>query len=1407
MKGSLHGEEDAIPVPNPKSQFRLNPKVHTPGAFEAVTQHPLQRRLQALRSRVRRLLLVRGTSAIVASVLTTVIALGTIDYAIRFRDRGMLVIFSACVLAVFAWTLHRFLGRLRGIRLGDTELALRIEACFPAVKDRLASAVEFLRQAENDAAAGSAAMRRAAVSQATAKCDEIDFGRVLNLRPAFRAAAACAAVCIVAAGLALLDPAVARTALARLALPLGNTAWPQSTHLQLKSAPQRIARGQALEIEVVDARGAQLPATCRVHYRFRDTQGRLSKKEESEAMHSLGQSMIARRESVARPLEFRVTGGDDQSMPWRLVEVLDPPAVQSLSLDVVPPSYANWPRETRDAASASPILSGSRVELSGEASKPLRSAVLQLDGGREIAARIEGDGRSFRFGGPSAARPDGLVLEKPGGYAIVLVDRDGICGIEKGRQFRVQADAPPSVVIDRPSGNLFVTPTAQVELRMDARDDLALRQVALVYRASGAATAGTTSFSLYEGPRRAPPRGRPAEEAGDGDRRTIDGRWDLKELKLPPGTQLAFYAVATDYRGQSGRSEPRTIAVVTAEELQNRLAQRQGRIAAELARLLQLQRNAHDDVRALEVRLQDSGSLQKTDVDLLQLAELSQRETAHGLADRREGVSALAQGVLDDLETNRIENPQCARRMQGLLDEFTRLQREHLAPIGDALTLAVKGAQIRLQSSPPPAGRDAEDEALLTRAGEHQQHVIDALEDALAQLRQWDDYRRFRQDVAQLILDQREVARAAAELGLRTLGRDLKEQETADLAALVERQSELARRQNRIEQEMEQAIGLLRPNEPLAADTLSDAVAEARRLAIAVAMQDVAGKIGENDLGQAPAAHQRILQDLQAVLDILADNRAQESQRLATELGASARDLDGLRKRQEELRRKLDALAVAIGKGQANAKQMAELRDLVRQQKEVRQDTPQLSRRLERLLAKEAADSANEAAEKMRLAETAGEGGSATTADRRATDAEHRLADAADQLQQKQAELSVQQALQQQARLEDAIRRLHRQESQIQRDTTEYAALERSGPLSREQVFGLLELARQQSLRGDEADRLSATLDAANVFRLAVSAATEEMRRAAAFLQEQRVDPTTQQAEQAAIDRLALLLAAMEPEKLDSPPPDDHSHIAESTSTARGKSGNSSADAPAGGMIMLAEVRLLKLWQEDMNRRTQQLDLDAAGKPPEARREHYDHLANEQARLAAATVQLLKPIKADADAGERKQLGTAAQQEDQPQQPLVDAAKGMREVQMRLAQGKSDAITQLVQRQIVADLQKIIDEAKKSGKCLGQDCTRDDCRSPRKGGAGQSAQDEPPPRTTTGPARESNPNARHSPPQPGSREQQRAAELMRQYNLRLQARRPDLKYELPSDHFLPEYEGEIEDYFRRLSSGTAASER
>jgi hypothetical protein len=193
-----------------------------------------------------------------------------------------------------------------------------------------------------------------------------------------------------------------------------------------------------------------------------------------------------------------------------------------------------------------------------------------------------------------------------------------------------------------------------------------------------------------------------------------------------------------------------------------------------------------------------------------------------------------------------------------------------------------------------------------------------------------------------------------------------------------------------------------------------------------------------------------------------------------------------------------------------------------------------------------------------------------------------------------------------------------------------------------------------------------------------------------------------------------------------------------------------------------------------------------------------------------------EPAKAKAGVKDRKtestdkklvqELGPAMQRVDQQEDRLLQAVKGMRDVQTRLAQGKSDVITQQVQRQVVADLQQIIDEAKKSGKCLGQSMACS-CKSPGKPDASPNAQSKPD-SASDQPARESSPKARQEPKSAQSERQKTAHnEMNQQYKIELQSRQHDTMFENPSEYFLPEYEREIEDYFRRLSQGRPIDEK
>ncbi|MGA2256852.1 MAG: hypothetical protein ABSG53_19550, partial [Thermoguttaceae bacterium] len=1146
-----------------------------------------------MRIRIVRLLAIRGLSVIVTAVLATVIALGWIDYWVRFRDRGVLVVFAAVVLGVFAWTGCLAVRRLLRARLGDTNVALHLEACFPSVNGHLASAVEFLRQPEDDAMAGSAAMRRAAIAQATAASEDLDFDAVIDRRSALRSALAALTVVLLAAGISVVDAAAARTALARLAFPLGTADWPQRTHLALRQPlkPIVVVRGQALEVEVYDTQDAPLPSDCRIHYRFRDVQGRL--KEETEPMQLLSNKMVARRENVISPLEFCFTGGDDRNMHWTEVQVIEPPAIRSLTLRITPPSYTNWPEEERAATTTRPLLAGSRVQLTGKATKRLKPASeMRFDDGHMLPIEIDGDGVTFHVGKPSARAlaepPHELIVQKSTGYSFHLIDVDGVPGGgDESWQFRVLTDAPPIAMIEQPGSDLFVTERAVVSFRVRARDDMALRQVLLVVSLTDAKATKEKTIPLLQGPDKPSQSSSSAfGEATTGDQATIDRTVELSEFQLAPGMQLTCQAVASDYHAQTSRSDPRVLTVITPNQLLERMAVRQSQILGELARVLQLQRDARSQVRMLEIRLQETTGLEQADIDRLQAAEFNQREVVRSLTSRSDGLPMLVLSLLADLENNRVDNPDFQRRLAGLLTEFDHLQREHLPLIGTELTATIKGSQVRLQSSPRLAGRDAESELHLANAGEHQQQVVASLEGLLARLRQWDDYRRFHREVVQLLRDQEETARKTAALGAQTVGRDLKElsaQELADLKIRAEHQFELARRETRLEEEMEQTVATLGQSDPLAAGTLTDAVAEARRLAIAADMSTAGGKIRNNGLGLAPADQQRILQNVQEVLDILANNRPQELERLARKLGETERDLNALCKRQEGLRRKIDESVEPSGRQlPRNEKQKAELQKLARQQEELQQQAQQFGRRLERLLAEEAANATDKAAGRMEQARRAGDAGDGQGASREAQEAENALNDASRLLRQKRFEIEAQLAMEQQARVQDAIKHIHRQEERIAAETREFAELERAGTLTRTQISSLLELAHQQALLRDETGRVAQSLGPVNIFRVALEVAIDEMGRVSVLLQRRQTGPTTQRAEQNAIDRLKLILTAIEGEESGKPASgDDPGKMANGNDP--GNQGGDNRNAEPRGVLPLAQLKLLKLLQEDLN--------------------------------------------------------------------------------------------------------------------------------------------------------------------------------------------------------------------------------
>ena len=1200
--------------------------------------HPLEKKLDHLRRRQLTLAIIQCVSYLVIAAVAGVAVLGTIDYWIRFQDAGMRVICALALLGLVGWTSYRFLylqflSKSWRKRLTSLRLAQRVEETFPSLGDSLASSVEFLNQSEDDPKAGSAALRRAVIAATTAQTQDLSFTDSLDHRPAVRATTVAVAMCLLAATFAVLDPLWVQVAVARLAYPLGDVSWPQKTHLELVQRVQRVAAGGPFEVEVVDAFGAKLPKDATIFYRYEKPDSTV--EEQTEPMRHLGQTLLARRENVTAEFSYRIEGGDDRSMQWIDVEVVEPPSVRALSVRLVPPPYTGWPSVTLDEnlAAGFRALVGTTVHIQATANKPLRSVTMHLGPDKTIPTQLASDSLGF-----VVAPEHGFKIDDSADFWFEMVDSQGLKGGQDTRwDIRAVEDRPPSVSIERPTATVYATPQAAVPLQLLVKDDLAIKNVTLVARLENEKSPSDEQqppndhqIKLFHGPKQAPqstgssdPQASPVDQsstdgfptsAAAGQSLPLEYRWELDTLQLDgtwlqPGSQVIFFVTAEDYRPQQGKSDTRRLVIITPQQMADRIATRQEFILAELARVLKMQRQSRAQVAALIIRLEETGRLGQVDIDQLRRAELAQREAIAALTSREDGVPAHIQSLLVNLQNNRLDSPEVQRRMGGLLSEIDRLTEQNLTPIATEMTAAVKSAQIhrREQTSDNKKAHDPDRETLaaLSVVDKNQATVIEALQAMLGRLSEWDNYRRFHREIGRLIREQEKLRVKTLEIGRKTLTknlRDLKPQEAAELRIAARDQAELARWLDRIAQSMTQTLAKLGSGDPLAAETLGDALHHIAARHIAAQMRAADDNLRRNRIGQASADQKRVIDDLQEVLNILANRREHELVRLIKRLREAETQLAELTRRQEQMADQLQ---------KPDEGQLTRLAD---EQKTIAAETQRMARRLQRLLAQRAAEQTATAAESMDKAKQNAQKGDAKTAKTDADKAKQELQRATEELAQRRRRAEAELASEQMAGLIDAIKALARRQTKAIEETLRLDALQKSAPpLTQGQLASLDNLAREQAVLAQDTRLLADKTGGAGVFELALSTTAVKMQRAAARLQQRQTGEQTLPLQRDAERRLDQLLEALKSAKK------------EQKDSKGGGAGGKGGGAQGQGIKLLAQLKLFKMLQQEINRRTAELDKTRGDDKllPENILQQYKDLSEEQRRLADLMLQLL----------------------------------------------------------------------------------------------------------------------------------------------------------------------------------------
>ena len=334
----------------------------------------LESRIANLRSRVRRLVALHGLGWVIGVVLPLAILAGLADWLIHL-DSGVRLTFLFALGAVAAWLIYRYVVMPLIVRFADLDIAQRIEDRWPGLNDRLTSTVQFLKASGDEDRLGSRQLRDATVRQTLEETGRLDFREAIEPRPAFRALGVAAAALAFLISLFAVDFASSGIAARRLLMPFGSARWPQATHLTLldDETTRKIAKGDPFTLAVAVAQGESVPAAARVTYRFADGE------TQTDSLRPVdGGTFHGRLETVEGSFTFSVVAGDDTSSVKDVkVAVVPPPAVKDLTVRVVAPEYTRIePLTLAPGKTQVRAVEGSKVEIEGVATKPLKSAAI-----------------------------------------------------------------------------------------------------------------------------------------------------------------------------------------------------------------------------------------------------------------------------------------------------------------------------------------------------------------------------------------------------------------------------------------------------------------------------------------------------------------------------------------------------------------------------------------------------------------------------------------------------------------------------------------------------------------------------------------------------------------------------------------------------------------------------------------------------------------------------------------------------------------------------------------------------------------------------------------------------------------------------------------------------------------------
>ena len=688
-------------------------------ALEPGVQAQLQRLSLALRLGVA----LRGLGwSLVALVAAAWVSLVT-DYGLyrltveHLSLNTRLLVNGAC-LALCLLVAWKRLLRSVFRSYSDADLASLVERCHPQLQDRLLSAIHFALAGGEGHGASVELMRKVA-HEANQAARALRFSSVLRFRPVWVALSSAGGFVALSGASLWAIGDVAEPWAARNLL-LKDSSYPKQTVLRIAGPdPIRVMRGDPLSLTVTAQAPSVAPERVIFHMRFP------SLGETSESVAGSPQDRRAYVKlfpMVNEPFRFYVTGNDDRT-EWRAVEVVEPPDLRELDVEVRSPVYTNVPpKKVRRGVSTLDVPEDGGLVLAGLATKDLDEVRLLVDDQEAGNVRIVPDsgGAPRRVEAQLAlrpARPFRPVLS----LRIVLRDTEGFENPKAASyHLTLRQDQPPSVCVEAVRMGGDITSQAAIPLAVTSRDDYGVAALHLDWSVQSAPQKTQQELLRAYTPSLVEPQA--VEFVFDLRQATAQGEGGAPPLQV--GETLRLQAMATDTRppasggAQKSLSNLLTFRIVTAEELVAKSLDAQRALREQIGQTVEMQTDARDRCRSALAQARQATT-----------AGLAFREAA-SILDTQQQIEDLLSGVLKRLEVL-LEQLRNNRALAG--EDELRLRLSVIEPLRQIIQQAVGPLVRRFEAAKALAGERelaAELEALIPL----QDTVIRGLEAVVAEM-------------------------------------------------------------------------------------------------------------------------------------------------------------------------------------------------------------------------------------------------------------------------------------------------------------------------------------------------------------------------------------------------------------------------------------------------------------------------------------------------------------------------------------------------------------------------------------------------------------------------------------------------------------------------------------------------